>query len=389
MKIIHTENRYNIFEGNMEIQDSLSAKGYAVRYDPETGLCLEEYGNINIPEKKVYGQHEEKLLKVFRTFDKTDRNLGILLSGAKGMGKTLFLRMLAVDALKRGFPVIVIDRYYEGISTFLRKIDQTVVVLFDEFEKRFGEDSNTYSINESGYGISLPSMSRNPMSVFSHQADMLELFDGIPTGKKMFILTCNEINTINQYLIDRPGRIHYHFRFTYPTYKDVGLYCLDNILPEYHDQYQTIMNYSLMTQLSYDALRAIVFEVNSGLPVEEAVKDLNISRDIHSAPQFAVSLHFRNKSSSAPQDNRLNFFGSEFASIDIIYRRRRMKQRKITIEFQLKDLVFDEHTFQFRLSADKIHSAYGDPTSGDEYFDAEELFEQDGLEYILFSKMYL
>ena len=48
-----------------------------------------------------------------------DRNLGILLSGDKGIGKTLFLKMPAREAVKRGMIVIVVYRYYYGIGSFL------------------------------------------------------------------------------------------------------------------------------------------------------------------------------------------------------------------------------------------------------------------------------
>lgn len=209
MKIIHTENRYNIFEGSMTTIDKLETKAYSVRFDPDTGLYLEDYGDISVNEKKIYGQHQEKLEKIFCAFGSFNRNFGVLLSGEKGMGKTLFIRMTALEALKRGIPVIVVDKYYDGISTFLRKIDQEVVILFDEFEKRFGEDHNTCGINHGpGMGLGMNHQSVSGM-MFSHQAELLELFDGISSGKKMFVLTFNEINTINNYLIDRPGRIHY------------------------------------------------------------------------------------------------------------------------------------------------------------------------------------
>lgn len=395
MKIIHTKNQYNIFEGDMSIYDKLPANAYAVRFNPEAGFFLEEYGNIAINEKRVYGQHTEKLEKVLSTFDRINRNLGVLLSGEKGIGKTLFIKMLAIEALKKDISVIVVDKYYDGISSFLRKIDQEVLVLFDEFEKRFGVDNNTRSINDScsmGFGGGLGMGMNESLQLgflISHQSEILKLFDGISTGKKMFILTCNEINTINNYLIDRPGRIHYHFRFTYPTPKDIMEYLKDNINPEYQDQCQIILNYSFLTKISYDALRAIVFEINSGINAEEAVKYLNISRDVRSSPEFAVSLVYSRGRSSVPQMNTLNFFTEDFASIEIKYRKRKMKQRTIAIDFLLKDLEFKDHSFQFILPANKIHNMYvTECIDNDTDFDIEEILEKDGLEYILFEKRY-
>lgn len=61
-----------------------------------------------------------------------------------------------------------------------------------------------------------------------------------------------------------------------------------------------------------------------------------------------------------------------------------MKQRIITIEFMLKDLQFDPFNNNFSLSADKIQDVY----CIDDDFDAEEMLEKDGLEYIIFNKKY-
>ena len=40
---------------------------------------------------------------------------------------------------------------------------------------------------------------------------MLSLFDGLDNGKKLFVITCNEVERLNAYLLNRPGRFHYHF----------------------------------------------------------------------------------------------------------------------------------------------------------------------------------
>ena len=58
---------------------------------------------------------------------------------------------------------------------------------------------------------------------------MLTLFDGFSTGKKMFIVTCNSLYDLNDYLVNRPGRFLYHFRFDYPTAEEITQYLQDKL----------------------------------------------------------------------------------------------------------------------------------------------------------------
>ncbi len=89
-------------------------------------------------KEKVYGIHPKKADKVFKAFTKFERNLGVILSGDKGIGKSLFARILASKAVEYGYPVIIIDQFIPGIASYIESIEQEAVFLFDEFDKTFG-----------------------------------------------------------------------------------------------------------------------------------------------------------------------------------------------------------------------------------------------------------
>ena len=90
-------------------------------------------------------------------------------------------------------PVIIVDTYIPGLANFIEEIEQEVMVMFDEFDKTFG------GVNKSD-GMADP------------QTELLTLFDGLAQGKKLYVITCNNLNTLSDYLVNRPGRFHYHFR---------------------------------------------------------------------------------------------------------------------------------------------------------------------------------
>lgn len=140
MHIVESGKRYRIFNNAITTYDQLPPKTYRVDYDPETRIfSLLEAHDFEIPETKIYGQHLDKVKKVLNSMDKMNRNLGVILSGDKGIGKSLFSKCLGLKARKKGIPVILVNEYHEGIANFLEEIEQTVMILFDEYDKTFDE----------------------------------------------------------------------------------------------------------------------------------------------------------------------------------------------------------------------------------------------------------
>lgn len=271
MHIVESGKRYRIFNNAITTYDQLPPKTYRVDYDPETRIfSLLETHDFEIPETKIYGQHLDKVKKVLNSMDKMNRNFGVILSGDKGIGKSLFSKCLGLKARKKGIPVILVNEYHEGIANFLEEIEQTVMILFDEYDKTFDEKKHNC------------------------QAEMLSLFDGVSAGKKLFVITCNEIQSLSQYLINRPGRFHYHFRFLYPTADEIRDYMEDKLDKQYYDEIENVIAFSVRMNLNYDCLRSIAFELNNGLKFQQAINDLNIIR-ISQYKNIKIIVEFENQ----------------------------------------------------------------------------------------------
>ena len=99
-------------------------------------------------------------------------------------------------------------------------------------------------------------------------------------------------------------------------------------------------------------------------------------------------MHFSSGYTSTPQTNSINFFGDESASVILRYRKKKSKQRLIKIEFLIKDLELSEFGSDFILPVEKIQDAYAESTNETDYIDVMEMLENDGLEYIAFSKRF-
>ncbi len=255
MNIVVSGSRVQIYGEDVKTYKNLPVDTYDVCFHKMMGFWLTPRAELETKEDKIYGNHEVKVNKVLNSFSATDRNFGIILSGQKGIGKSLFARILAEKCLARGLAVIIVSQYIPGIADFLSSIEQEVCVIFDEFEKTFGKTDD-----------------------MDPQEEMLSLFDGIDSGKKLFVVTCNEVNKLNSYLVNRPGRFHYHFSITNPSEEEVREYMTDKILPQYSENIEKIVNFSKTINITYDYLRALAFEINQGYGLEETLNDLNITR---------------------------------------------------------------------------------------------------------------
>lgn len=252
MRIIRSGTKYSVYDNGIETYELRPTGTYTVEFDKSEGCFLVRRNNMAVTEK-TYGVHNHKLQKVMASFEGFSRSLGVILSGDKGIGKSLFAKKLCEAAVSIGYPVVIVDACLPGIARFIESIEQECVVLFDEFDKTFRSNRDN-----------------------DDQAALLSLFDGTSGGKKLFVVTCNELYGLNNYIVNRPGRFHYHFRFDYPAPEDIREYLTDKLAPEHHGQIDKVIEFSRKISLNYDCLRAISFELSTGASFADAIADLNI-----------------------------------------------------------------------------------------------------------------
>jgi hypothetical protein len=233
---------------------------YRVCFSPLEGFSLLRIDDLTVGDERVYGGRETKVDKIFCAYAKTARSLGILLSGDKGQGKSLFLRMVAERARALGLPVILVTEDVDGLADFIDSLDECMVI-FDEFEKVFPSRSGGDRGNDGD----------------NRQNQFLSLFDGMSSAKRIYCITVNNVMDVSTYLVNRPGRFHYHLRFDYPGPAEVREYLSDQAPNAPVAEIENAALFSQKVSLNYDHLRAIAFELNDTKAIfAEVVEDLNI-----------------------------------------------------------------------------------------------------------------
>lgn len=334
MNVIFSNGRYQIFNDGLVSYDNLPVETYEVKFDKMSGFYLSSHEELKITEEKIYGDTERKVKKVLDGFNASDRNFGVILSGKKGIGKSLFAKVLSCAGISKGIPVILVNSYVPGISNFLSCIKQEVIVLFDEFEKTFKQGDD-----------------------FNPQDELLTLFDGIDGGKKLFVITCNQVNRLNDYLLNRPGRFHYHFIIKNPSPEEVREYMTDKLLPEYHNTIKKIVDFSTYFDVSYDVLRAIAFEINMGYPIEETLSDLNINKE--ETPTYTVKVSFSDGTERISKNIDIDVFSPDTKTVWLNGRGNKYAD-VIGIRFNTSDLSLDDSGLSLYLNPDNVETVFDD-----------------------------
>lgn len=255
--IISNDNIRIIPDAAVNIAEKLPLATYTVEAMPTNELYLKRFADFTEPSR-VYGEADEQSTRIIYTFEKRERNTGVMLGGEKGSGKTFLAKYISWKMLKKGYSTILINEQYDtvALSQLIMTITEPCLIIFDEFEKIYTKDTEE--------------------DMKDPQTGLLTLLDGLLITKKLFIFTCNECDRITGMMKNRPGRIFYNIEFGGLSDSIIESYCKENLKNGKH--LVEILNMKKMFEhFTFDMLQALVEEVNryNESPLT-AVKMMNI-----------------------------------------------------------------------------------------------------------------
>lgn len=169
------------------IVEKLPAAIYTVSFHPMMGFSLSKLNEQFEVPPQLFGDLESKVDHLLGRYDKTG-DMSAMLTGAKGSGKSLLAHVFSNRAIKElDKPVIIVDNHFDnpnGLMKFLYDLGDCVFI-FDEFAKKMDE----------------------------HQDTFLDFFSGTYKIPRAIFVIENSLHKINEFMLDRPGRVRWSFSY--------------------------------------------------------------------------------------------------------------------------------------------------------------------------------
>lgn len=252
-------------EGEVSALPKLPKAIYTINFNPMAGWSIEHFADKFEFGYKIYGLQEEFIKYIINTWENTTGNLGILLNGIRGTGKTVTAKILCNTI--PDLPVILVKNmgnYNQDMIEYIGAFNFDCILLIDEFEKEFSKEDST----------------------------ILQLMDGVYTSghRKLCLLTTNTLS-VNENLLDRPTRVRYVKKFGNIDLKSATEYLEDNLNDK--SLINEIISYTDTLKIStIDILKMIVEEINiHGIDEFRRSKNfLNISTNDYSYRTICCSI---------------------------------------------------------------------------------------------------
>lgn len=249
MNIIKTGNNL-VLSTSVEILNLFENKNYNLGWDDIKGVVASEKEDFILPTK-IYGDLKVAKHTVTR-FNKSDKNLGVILVGSSGSGKTLTGKHICKEL---NLPVFFITNNQipvPQLAEFISSIEQDVIFFFDEFEKIYPDSDK--------------------------QNQFLSILDGLfnTEYKRLFLFTSNE-DRISPYITNRPSRAFYKQNYNNISPEVLREICLDKELDEdvIKDIEKTYQMFDY--EFNIDITMSLISEIQMfDIKTSEAFKLLNV-----------------------------------------------------------------------------------------------------------------
>lgn len=213
---------------------------YGAGSDMNGPFVYKMHDRFELP-KKIYTFFDNKYRRVVNSYQQLQpgKNLGVLLNGVKGTGKSLLSKNICNALLDKGVPVFLL----ENVSSveYVNGFKQDVVIFLDEFEKSFREAND---------GDVKP------------QEKLLSITDGSKNSfyKRLFLLTTNS-EYIDSNFIDRPSRIRYIFKFESLNREQIS-FIVEDLLENKNFKKDLMDKIVLLPIITVDIVVAVIQECN-------------------------------------------------------------------------------------------------------------------------------
>lgn len=212
---------------------------------------------------KVYSASDSIIKRIITYWRFNGGNLGVLMNGLRGAGKTMTAQLLANVLIKeQNLPVLVIKSPVPLQSIF-DSVKQDLIVIFDEFEKTHDAES---------------------------QQALLSTIDGMSRSvhNRLIVFTTNN-PAIDENFKDRPSRIHYQFEFQRVADEIIEGLINDSLPQELHVYKSEIFDFLHSREIcTIDIVKAVIAEVKTFKEPPLQFEDiLNISKG--EPPSFTIS----------------------------------------------------------------------------------------------------
>lgn len=234
----------------------------------QEGVFLSKYADSFKQPDRIYGTKvPTNINHVSRLYNDGDKSVGVILSGNKGNGKSLFGERLVNKAIDNANqPCIFIDEYIPRQTLqYLSDNLGELTFFFDEYEKNYLPYDKECDTGPAK-GVS-----------------MLTYFSENSKYKRLNILTINDACSISNLMVDRPGRCQF-----YITHSEIDMGAVNDLLEEkkFPDLINEVLRESVkvkgVRQFNFDSLMFLCSRIEQLMAQNVDISDADLLEEIYS-----------------------------------------------------------------------------------------------------------